>query len=585
MPYKFNPFTGTFDDSTPGPAGTVSAAGSGTAAAPGIAFASDPNTGIYNPGADQLAVATNGTGRLFINSTGSVGIGAALTYSSHFPNATVYNNQGVFFADGSLNYYRTGFGNNVLPSGPDSYINMKSRGWGLFSITDDVLSYSSGPTGTAGSGINGSERLRITSAGLVGIGTSSPNETLHVNGAIRFTSNSPVLAASDGGLVDWVASTGELRVTAARTGANSSKIGFITYNSGSLVQAATIDSAGRLGIGTTSPVYKLEVGGSLGNFGVAGNGCEIYFTRNANNNINANGAAATLDYQSGAGHIYRVGGTERARIDSSGRLLVGTSTSRGDGSPLQVVNDSANSIEVFRGATSAFGSAFLFNKSRGSTATPTIVSSGDGLGGVVFKGHDGTAYRDAAFIEGVVDGTPGASDMPGRLVFSTASDSASSPTERLRITSTGQMRLAGAGITFNGDTAAANELDDYEEGTWTPSLGGTATYLQQSGHYTKIGRLVNIRCNIQVNLIGTGSTFQISGLPFTSFSTGNPTAYAAVGYFQSLAVSPVEISAFVGASATTINMTGITAAAASTGSAFGVFGDSARIDLTATYFV
>jgi hypothetical protein len=49
MPYKFNPFTGTFDDSTAGPAGTVSAAGSGTAAAPGIAFASDPNTGIYSP--------------------------------------------------------------------------------------------------------------------------------------------------------------------------------------------------------------------------------------------------------------------------------------------------------------------------------------------------------------------------------------------------------------------------------------------------------------------------------------------------------------------------------------------------------
>jgi hypothetical protein len=60
MPYKFNPFTGTFDDSTAGPAGTVSAAGSGTAALPGIAFASDPNTGIYSPGADQLAVATNG---------------------------------------------------------------------------------------------------------------------------------------------------------------------------------------------------------------------------------------------------------------------------------------------------------------------------------------------------------------------------------------------------------------------------------------------------------------------------------------------------------------------------------------------
>jgi len=77
MPYKFNPFTGTFDDSTTGPqgpAGTVSAAGSGTAAAPGIAFASDPNTGIYNPSADNIAISTGGTGRLFVGATGFVGM-------------------------------------------------------------------------------------------------------------------------------------------------------------------------------------------------------------------------------------------------------------------------------------------------------------------------------------------------------------------------------------------------------------------------------------------------------------------------------------------------------------------------------
>jgi hypothetical protein len=46
----------------------------GTAAAPGIAFETDPNTGIYSPGADQLAVATNGTGRLFVDASGNVGV-------------------------------------------------------------------------------------------------------------------------------------------------------------------------------------------------------------------------------------------------------------------------------------------------------------------------------------------------------------------------------------------------------------------------------------------------------------------------------------------------------------------------------
>jgi hypothetical protein len=149
------------------------------------------------------------------------------------------------------------------------------------------------------------------------------------------------------------------------------------------------------------------------------------------------------------------------------------------------------------------------------------------------------------------------------------------------------VRLAGAGITFNGDTATANELDDYEEGTWTPSLGGTATYTVQHGNYTKVGRLVNIRCNITVNLIGTGSTFQISGLPFTPATTaiGNPNAFGVVGFFQSLAVSPVYISTFAASGGTTINVTGLTAAGATASPVLGVFGNSARIDFTMTYYV
>ena len=77
MPYKYNPFTNNFDDSTTGPAGSVSAAGSGTAAAPGIAFASDTNTGIFNPAADTLAFAEGGVEAMRIDSSGRVGIGTS----------------------------------------------------------------------------------------------------------------------------------------------------------------------------------------------------------------------------------------------------------------------------------------------------------------------------------------------------------------------------------------------------------------------------------------------------------------------------------------------------------------------------
>ncbi len=88
-------------------------------------------------------------------------------------------------------------------------------------------------------------------------------------------------------------------------------------------------------------------------------------------------------------------------------------------------------------------------------------------------------------------------------------------TERLRIQS-------GGGISFNGDTATANALDDYEEGTWTPTFAGlnsagTYTYLENQGHYTKIGQQVTVwfnLTNINTSSAGSGRAL-IKNLPFT----------------------------------------------------------------------
>lgn len=77
----------------------------------------------------------------------------------------------------------------------------------------------------------------------------------------------------------------------------------------------------------------------------------------------------------------------------------------------------------------------------------------------------------------------------------------------------------------------ANTLDDYEEGDWTPSLGGTATYTSRFGKYTKIGRFFHLNGQIVVNAIGTGSTGSISGSPFTPSNN----ASGSVSYFQSIA--------------------------------------------------
>lgn len=258
--------------------------------------------------------------------------------------------------------------------------------------------------------------------------------------------------------------------------------------------------------------------------------------------IAINGDANTGIYSPGADQVaISTNGTERARIDSSGRLLVGTSTSTENvrvGQKFACVTTGGSdnggiSLTTYGGTNSNIAPVFDFQRSRGTTdGSLTEVISGDRLGYIVFRGADGATFSDGAVIIGEADGdwtTSGdTTDSPGRLVFSTTADGASSPTERMRITSDAYVRLASStgGIQFNGDTAAANALDDYEEGSWTPVIvgttaAGTGTYSRQVGRYTKIGSRVVAEgiCTWSAHT-GTGN-IKMTGLPFTLSNAAN----------------------------------------------------------------
>ena len=129
-------------------------------------------------------------------------------------------------------------------------------------------------------------------------------------------------------------------------------------------------------------------------------------------------------------------GTERLQIDSSGRLLVGTSSSTiGQSSTLSVNSTNpANLLSIARQVNDVAGPRLFLTKTRGRETA--IVNNGDTLGEIRFTGSDGVDVASmAALISAQVDGTPGSNDMPGRLVFSTTADGASSPMEALRIRS------------------------------------------------------------------------------------------------------------------------------------------------------
>ena len=146
---------------------------------------------------------------------------------------------------------------------------------------------------------------------------------------------------------------------------------------------------------------------------------------------------------------------------------------------------------------------------------------------------------------------------------------------------------AGKGIDFSADGQAAGMtselLDDYEEGTWTPTLGGDATYNFQSGVYTKIGRLVIANCILMVNTIGTGATNNVSGLPFTVRSQTQNFS-GSCQYFESLANTIVYIAPSPNAGADSLTFFTLAAAGGTTSYNTALWQNGTRIDFTVMYF-
>ena len=157
-------------------------------------------------------------------------------------------------------------------------------------------------------------------------------------------------------------------------------------------------------------------------------------------------------------------GVQRINIDSSGRLLVGTSTARTNFfnstfSTVQQIegtgtSSSRSSLAIVNNSTAAGGGPYLIlAKSNGSAVgSNTISVNGEIQGFISFQGNDGADFVECAQILAAVDGTPGSNSMPGRIIFSTTANGAASATERMRITSAGVLQIADAGNITVGTT-------------------------------------------------------------------------------------------------------------------------------------
>jgi hypothetical protein len=437
---------------------------SGTASAPSVTFLGDSNTGIYSPGADQVAVATNGTGRLFVDASGNVGVGtssvnALLEVNNSTAGGEVQRIEGNYSGSGSViltNWRRAG--GSVAAA---------------FKYNDDTspLCMSIGTTTSHEFRIRtaDTDAITIDASQRVGIGTSSPSNLLHVSG----TSSTPAVferTSATGSFIALKDSTSQTFI------GNTNGVFSIQTPGSSYSDKLVVTSTGNVGIGTTSAQARLHVKSGVTNY-TGG----LFLEASANDSgtfLWHDGTKTVLEssYISSGSYTpiaFHTSNSERARIDTSGRLLVGTSTARGNffnhiissAFNVEVSTDSTVEFAGIRNRNDTNGGAILLAKSRGTTAgSNTIIQSGDELGRVSFQGSDGSEFVEGALIQAQVDGTPGSNDMPGRLVFSTTADGASSPTERMRIGSGGHLYATCsdtslASLTLRKGAAGADGID------------------------------------------------------------------------------------------------------------------------------
>ena len=443
---NFTSLSGTTTTVTSG----VFSAGSATAPSVAVGTGTSNAPGIYSPGTDQVAISTSGVGRLFVDSAGKVGIGTT-------PNAIfeVAGSETVLGTNHHVTQYLTSTkAYNATPGGglalyyKYNSANNYTYGAGISFEKDNT---SDGDYGshltlqTRANGGNATERLRVTSAGLVGIGTSNPGTgtLLDVAGTLGITTGAAdgIIRRTTVNGSNGIRIQGNTNDTISDTNPGSSIVlagGSLTdgfegnviitaYGTTGSVDRNTIRFQTRSGVNSLTERMRISSGGNVG--------------------IGTMSPGGTLDIKAAAStHPLIVQGpsSEFARIDSSGRLLVGTSSSLISTSLVQVAGTNYPAMSVNSFGTSS-NPEYIFRSARGTQASPTVSVNDDKLGAIYFQGYDGVEYLGGAKIEAFVDGAVtggGTDDLPGRLVFSVTADGAASPTERMRITSAGYLKVS-----------------------------------------------------------------------------------------------------------------------------------------------
>ena len=373
----------------------------GSASTPGLAFRDDLNTGIFQPGNNQLAVSCNGTEVVEFGTAEAVFNDTGADIDFRIEGDTVTH---LFYVDAGND--RVGINTNTP--------------LGILGVNG---------TGTSGSTASAGYDEFVIEGGNVDIGMcflspAANNKTQTI--AFGDSNNNK---------------SGRIRYVHANDN-------FIFDTGGS--ERVRIDSSGNVMIGLTSTSNKFHVEGTTtgSRFGVDDSASGITALA-ITNEVNADFEHVIFSSKASFGSSVNIPicfhtngkANEKMRLDTSGRLLVNHTSARQVSGGLALIhiesNDHQGRLNIVQNRNEAGSAGFVsLGKSRGtSVSASTIVQNGDVLGTISFAGADGNGMDSAAAsIVGICDGTAGANDMPGALLFMTSDDGSSNPTEFMRIT-------------------------------------------------------------------------------------------------------------------------------------------------------